>query len=124
MFELGASVACNLNDPLIYRIGQPVEPCSLLFTNNRYQSCGIGAPLLASKLSARPGPVIYDICPILWSYDPSYFTIEPKRILVETKGELTRGYTVPLRGEPNCELCTDLKHQEILDLFMETVSAE
>lgn len=72
---------------------------------------------------AKAGPVIYDICPILWCYDPSFFTMEPRRILVETKGTLTRGYTVPLQGEPNCELCTDLKHQEILDLFMATVSA-
>ncbi|MEW6360047.1 MAG: nucleoside hydrolase [Planctomycetota bacterium] len=75
------------------------------------------------KRGPKIGPVLYDICPILWAYDPGYFTIEPRRILVETKGELTRGYTVPLQGEPNCELCTDLKHQAILDLFMETVSA-
>lgn len=70
----------------------------------------------------KPGPVIYDMCPILWAYDPSYFTVERRRLLVETKGQFTRGYTVPLSGEPNCEVCTDLKTQAILDLFMETVS--
>src|SRR5687767_4665225 len=49
----------------------------------------------------RPGPVMYDIAPILWSYDRSFYPCEPMALSVETRGEFTRGMTVRREGPAN-----------------------
>jgi len=69
----------------------------------------------------KVGPVLYDVAPILWCFEKKFFKTQPMRVDVETEGTLTRGYTVPVRGEPNMEVCSELDAKGILELFMDTI---
>jgi purine nucleosidase len=68
----------------------------------------------------KPGPVMYDLAPILWSLDRSYYETEPMGIQIETKGVHTRGMTVRA-GKPNADVTVGIKAEEIRELFLSTV---
>jgi inosine-uridine nucleoside N-ribohydrolase len=69
----------------------------------------------------KPGPVMYDIAPFLWSYDPSYYPTEPMSIGIETRGEFTSGMTVRRGGPANVEVSVDIRAEEIKALYLETI---
>jgi purine nucleosidase/pyrimidine-specific ribonucleoside hydrolase len=69
----------------------------------------------------KPGPVMYDMFPIVWSFDRSYYTTTPKSVRIETKGEITRGMTVACGNVPNIEVTTDMRSSELRDLYLKTV---
>jgi purine nucleosidase/pyrimidine-specific ribonucleoside hydrolase len=69
----------------------------------------------------KPGPVMYDIFPILWAFDQSYYTVKPMSVQVETKGEFTCGMTVQGGSRPNIEVTTDIRADAIKDLYLKTV---
>lgn len=69
----------------------------------------------------KPGPVMYDIAPMLWSYERSYYLTEPMSLGVETQGELTRGMTVRRGGAPNAEVSMDIRAEDIKALYLETI---
>ena len=69
----------------------------------------------------KPGPVMYDIFPIVWSFDRSFYTTTPKSVRVETKGEITRGMTVVGGNVPNIEVTTDIRSAELRELYLKTV---
>ena len=69
----------------------------------------------------RPGPVMYDIAPILWSYDRSFYPGEPMALSVETTGEFTRGMTVRREGPANVEVSVDIRAGDIKKLYLETI---
>ena len=86
-----------------------------------YQALGRAIELWHPAQSWKPGPVMYDIFSIIWSFDRSYYTTVPMPVRVETTGELTRGMTV-LRGEAkNIEVTTDIRATELRDLYLKTV---
>ena len=69
----------------------------------------------------KPGPVMYDIFPIVWSFDRSFYTTTPKSVRIETKGEYTRGMTVVGGNVPNIEVTTDIRAAELRALYLKTV---
>jgi purine nucleosidase/pyrimidine-specific ribonucleoside hydrolase len=69
----------------------------------------------------KPSPVMYDIAPILWSYDTGHFTTELKEVLVETRGEHTQGMTVGGVGAPNAQVTTDMQAEKIRELYLSTL---
>jgi len=71
--------------------------------------------------SWKPGPVMYDIFPIVWSFDRSYYSTAPMSVRVETRGEFTRGMTVVSGDVPNVEVTTDMRASELRDLYLKTV---
>lgn len=71
----------------------------------------------------RPGPVMYDIAPLLWSYDRSFYPSEPMEIGVETKGEFTCGMTVRREGSANAEVSIGIRADAIKKLYLETILA-
>jgi inosine-uridine nucleoside N-ribohydrolase len=69
----------------------------------------------------KPGPVIYDIFPIIHAFDQTYYTMKQMSVQVETKGEFTKGMTVLGGNNPNIEVTTDIKAAKIKALYLETL---
>jgi purine nucleosidase/pyrimidine-specific ribonucleoside hydrolase len=69
----------------------------------------------------KPSPVMYDIAPILWSYAPGHFTTQPMQVLIETRGEHTQGMTVGGSGAPNAQVTTDMRAENIRELYLSTL---
>ena len=69
----------------------------------------------------KPGPVMYDIFPMIWAFDQSYYTVKQMFVQVETKGEFTRGMTIQGGSNPNIEVTTDIKADAVKELYLKTV---
>lgn len=85
------------------------------------QAMGRAIELWHPAQSWKPGPVMYDIFPVVWSFDRSYYTTAPMPVRVETRGEFTRGMTVVSGDAPNVEVTTDMRASELRDLYLKTV---
>ena len=99
------------------------DDCAL-FKNSAsplHQALGRSIDLWHPVQNWKPGPVMYDIFPIIWSFDRSFYTTVPKSVRVETRGEFTRGMTVVSGDRPNIEVTTDIRAPEVRELFLETV---
>lgn len=68
----------------------------------------------------KPGPVMYDVAPIIWSYAPRYYKTTPLHVKIETEGE-ARGRTIALPGPPNAEVTTMMLADEVRELYLETL---
>ena len=86
-----------------------------------HQALGRAIELWHPAQSWKPGPVMYDMFPVVWSFDRSYYTTAPKSVRVETRGELTRGMTVVNGDGPNCEVTTDVRAAELRELYLQTI---
>ncbi len=72
--------------------------------------------------SWKPGPVMYDLAPIVWAFDPSHFVTKPMHLAVETRGEATRGMTVPRHGEPHVHVSQSLDAPALHRMLMDTLT--
>ena len=68
-------------------------------------------------------PILHDplaLASLIW---PDILTFEEKNILIETKGELTRGITVDSsrNGEPNAMAAVSVKPEEFIELLLERI---
>jgi len=71
--------------------------------------------------SWKPGPVMYDLFPMVWAFDRSYYTTKPMSIQVETKNAAALGKTI-VRGEvPSIEVSTEIRAAELRELYLRTV---
>lgn len=71
--------------------------------------------------SWKPGPVMYDLAPILWTFRPDLFTTRAMSIGIETTGTLTRGWTVPTSGEPHVAVTEAMDAAAAKRMLMETL---
>jgi inosine-uridine nucleoside N-ribohydrolase len=71
--------------------------------------------------SWKPGPVMYDVFPIVWAFDRSYYTTKPMSVQVETKGEGTLGMTVLRDHASPVEVTVDMRADALRDLYLKTV---
>jgi inosine-uridine nucleoside N-ribohydrolase len=69
----------------------------------------------------KPGPVMYDIVPLLWSYAPDYYATEAMNIAVETKGEFTTGMTIKRPGAPNAQVSVVMRERDVKELYLQTI---
>ncbi|HEV7300091.1 MAG TPA: nucleoside hydrolase [Tepidisphaeraceae bacterium] len=69
----------------------------------------------------KPGPVMYDLFPIVWSFDQSLYKVVPMRVQVETAGEFTRGMTVATGGPPNADVTVDADAAALKAMYLETL---
>ncbi|HSI86574.1 MAG: nucleoside hydrolase [Candidatus Methylacidiphilales bacterium] len=74
--------------------------------------------------SWKPGPVMYDIFPILYAIDPAkYYTLETASIRVETCGQHTIGYTVRSGSAKHIKVTTECNVEAVREIYMKTVLA-
>jgi purine nucleosidase len=71
----------------------------------------------------KPGPVMYDIAPLIWSYDRTLYSTEAMPLAVETQGEFTKGSTIRAPGAPNAQVSVDMREDEVKRLYLETILA-
>ncbi len=69
----------------------------------------------------KPGPVMYDIFPIVWAFDRRYYTTTPMPVRIETRGEVTRGMTVARGDGDHIAVTTDIRVAELRKLYLDTV---
>ena len=68
----------------------------------------------------KPGPVVYDLSPILWAADPSFFTTRDCPVDVLLEGD-ARGRTVEAPQGAPIAVTTGMRHEDALRLLMETL---
>ena len=68
----------------------------------------------------KPGPVMYDIFPMIWPFDQSLYTLEEMPVKVETAGSLTRGMTVRGGNAKNIFVSTGIDAEAIKKLYFAT----
>lgn len=71
--------------------------------------------------SWKPGPVMYDIFPMIWAFDRSFYTMQPMSIQIETQGEHTCGWTIAGGDRRNIEVTTAIRAEAVRELFLSTV---
>ncbi|MFP4057219.1 MAG: nucleoside hydrolase [Candidatus Brocadiia bacterium] len=64
-------------------------------------------------------PVLHDPLAVAVAWRPELVAWEPKCVRVETRGEFTRGFTVPVAGEPNAQVAVGVEAEAFLRLFMD-----
>ena len=69
----------------------------------------------------KPGPVLYDLSPVLWSFDRGYHTTEQREVHAITQNGPAFGMTVSGGHHPNMEVTVDMRAKDVLALFMDTV---
>lgn len=87
------------------------------------QALARAAELWHPAQSWKPGPVMYDVFPIVHAFDTSYYKTMPMRVQVETAGHLTRGMTVVSSGAPNVNVTTDVRVADLREMYFSTVLA-
>lgn len=71
--------------------------------------------------SWKPGPVMYDLAPVLWSFRPDLFQTERQAVAVELAGTHTRGWTVALDGTGSVEVSKAMDAPAAQALLMDTL---
>ena len=70
---------------------------------------------------AKATPVLYDVFSMVWPYDPSFFTVKPMSVQVETRGEWTRGLTMPRGNRSHIRVTTGIRAEALREHFLATV---
>ena len=69
---------------------------------------------------SKPGPVVYDVCPIVWCFRPEWFVTEPHRLDVVADGP-DRGRNVASETAPLTEVTADVEAPRVLGMLMDTL---
>ena len=70
---------------------------------------------------AKPGPVLYDVCPLMWLFAPERFKTHGAHLEVETQQAGALGCTRETAGTTNVEVCDDLDAEAIRKMVLETL---
>ena len=69
----------------------------------------------------KPSPVMYDVAPLIWSFERRYYPTQTMPLRVETRGEHTAGYTTRGAGGAPCEVAVDMLEDEVRELYLQTI---
>jgi inosine-uridine nucleoside N-ribohydrolase len=67
---------------------------------------------------------MYDLAPILWSMDPSFYPTEPRSLRVETRDEPTTGMTLSAPGAPNADVSVAIRAEAVREIYLKTILGE
>jgi inosine-uridine nucleoside N-ribohydrolase len=68
-------------------------------------------------------PILHDPLAVAVAFRPELVTLERRRMAVETRGEFTRAFTVPVPGEANADVCVGVDAAGFVRLFQERLLA-
>ena len=71
--------------------------------------------------SWKPGPVMYDLFPMVWAFDRTYYTTTPMGVRVELQGQWSRGMTLVTANHSNIEVTTGIRPEALRELYLKTV---
>lgn len=69
----------------------------------------------------KPGPVMYDLFPLVWAFAPALYTLAPLSIRIETEGRWTRGMTIPRGDGVPIHVTTGIHEPELRELYFRTI---
>lgn len=69
----------------------------------------------------KPSPVMYDVAPLIWSFERRYYPTETMPVRVETRGDTTAGTTTRGVGGAPCEVAVDMLEGEVRELYLQTI---
>jgi inosine-uridine nucleoside N-ribohydrolase len=69
---------------------------------------------------SKPGPVLYDVCPLAWRFRPEWFAVAERRLGVSVDGP-DRGRTRDAPDAPAIAVSVDAQADRVRDLLMETL---
>lgn len=69
----------------------------------------------------KPSPVMYDLFPLVWSMDPSYYPTKTMPVQVETQGAHTCGMTVVGGAATHIAVTTEVRAHAVRELYLQTV---
>jgi len=87
------------------------------------QALAVAIDLWHPVQSWKPGPVMYDLFPMIWAMDRSLYTTAPMSVRVETRGEFTRGMTVARADGAPVQVTTGIQAEAVRELYLKTVLA-
>ena len=99
------------------------EECARFHRDRRpvCQALGRAIDLWYPAQSWKPGPVMYDLFPICWAFNRTWYTTRPMPVQVETCGKWTNGMTV-LRGDRNtAEVTIEIQVDALREEYLRTV---
>jgi len=73
--------------------------------------------------SWKPGPVMYDLFPMVWAFERTLYTTKPMAVRVETRGEHTLGMTVAAGPSTTMHVTTEANAEGLRQLYLDTVLA-
>ena len=73
--------------------------------------------------SWKPGPVMYDIFPMVWAFDQSLYKLDQLSVKVETAGSLTRGMTVQAGDLKDIYVTSGIDANALKSLYFSTILA-
>ncbi|MFT3766294.1 MAG: hypothetical protein QM820_12405 [Minicystis sp.] len=73
--------------------------------------------------SWKPGPVMYDLFPMVWAFDRGLYTTRTMNIAIETGNGPTRGMTIPHADGTPVEVSTDARAADLRELYLATILA-
>jgi inosine-uridine nucleoside N-ribohydrolase len=99
---------------LVERLGQVDRPiCRLLHRMTE---------LWWPHRGEKAGPVLYDVVPVAWAFEPALVRTERLCVQVQTGPGPAFGWTVVLPdGEPNMEVTTDVQEERVRNLVLESL---
>lgn len=70
----------------------------------------------------KAGPVLYDVVPVAWAFEPAVVTTERMCVQVQRAPGPAFGWTVAVAdGEPNMEVTTNVQEERLRSLLLETL---
>lgn len=72
----------------------------------------------------KASPVMYDIAPIVWSFDRRFYPTEAMPVKVESRDENTSGTTVRGGAGPLVDVSIDILAQEVRQMWLDTICGE
>jgi purine nucleosidase/pyrimidine-specific ribonucleoside hydrolase len=70
----------------------------------------------------KAGPVLYDVVPVAWAFDPSLVRTERLCVQMQTAPGPAFGWTVVVSGgEPNMEVTTNVEEEQVRNLVLESL---
>jgi len=119
MVGLDVTLECRMSEGDVAALATADTPCTRLL--DRMLCAWGGSPDGQRK---RRMPILHDPLAVAVAFRPELVSTEPRRVMVETRGEFTRGFTVASQdGEPTAEVCVGVDAAAFVRLFMERVLA-
>jgi purine nucleosidase len=135
MVGLDVTLKCSMNESQVRRISESGDIKHRFLSrlikiwNKKYlipilKSWGMN--IEEEKFEASPS--LHDAVAVGFLINPGLFKTRPAKILVETRGEYTRGVTIEsvnvFNGKPNgynADVCIDVEAERFMELFMERI---
>jgi inosine-uridine nucleoside N-ribohydrolase len=114
MVGLDVTLQCRMSREDVEAVGRRGTPASALLERMIDAWAGPGDP------ATRRTPILHDPLAVAVAFRPELCARQARRVLVETRGEFTRAFTLASQSEPtNAEVCLGVDAPGFLRLFME-----